>query len=80
MDQESSSNFNNNSNTHQSIEPPISDLHIQSLEENMVLDSVNESFHFISNDSDQENEGSLASDELEEASVETDDCSNVSSK
>ena len=47
MDQESSSNFNNNSNTHQSIEPAISDLHIQSLEENMVLDSANESFHFI---------------------------------
>ena len=38
MKQESTSNLNNNTNTYQSIENPVSDLHINYVEENMVLD------------------------------------------
>ena len=77
MDQESTSNLNNNTNTHQSIEIPVSDSHINYVEENMVLDSVNESFSIVS---EQEDEGSLDSNALEDTSVETHDYSNVSGK
>ena len=80
MGQESTSNLNNNTNTYQSIENPVSDSHINYVEENMVLDSVNASFHSISNGSEQEDEGSLDSNELEETSMETHDYSNVSGK
>ena len=79
MDQESTSNSNNNTNTYQSIEIPVSDSQINNLE-HMVLDSVNASFHSISNGSEQEDEGSLDSNELEDTSVETHDYSNVSGK
>ena len=77
MEQESTSNLNNNTNTYQSIENPVSDSHINYVEENMVLDSVNESFSIVS---EQEDEGSLDSNELEDTSVETHDYSNVSGK
>lgn len=77
MDQESTSNLNNNTNTYQSIENPVSDSHINYVEENMVLDSVNESFSIVS---EQEDEGSLDSNGLEDTSVETHDYSNVSGK
>ena len=77
MDQESTSNLNNNTNTYQSIEIPVSDSHINYVEENMVLDSVNESFSIVS---EQEDEGSLDSNALEDTSVETHDYSNVSGK
>ena len=77
MDQESTSNLNNNTNTYQSIENPVSDSHINYLEEHMVLDSVNESFSIVS---EQEDEGSLDSNALEDTSVETHDYSNVSGK
>ena len=76
MDQESTSNLNNNTNTHQSIEIPVSDSQINNLEQ-MVLDSVNESFSIVS---EQEDEGSLDSNALEDTSVETHDYSNVSGK
>ena len=78
MDQESTSNLNNNTNTYQSIENPVSDSQINNLE-HMVLPSENASFS-ISNGSEQEDEGSLDSNELEETSVETHDYSNVSGK
>ena len=77
MDQESTSNLNNNTNTCQSIENSVSDSHINYLEEHMVLDSVNESFSIVS---EQEDEGSLDSNALEDTSVETHDYSNVSGK
>ena len=77
MDQESTSNLNNNTNTYQSIENSVSDSHINYLEEHMVLDSVNESFSIVS---EQEDEGSLDSNALEDTSVETHDYSNVSGK
>ena len=80
MDQESTSNLNNNTNTYQSIENPVSDSHINYVEENMVLSSENASFHSISNGSEKEDEGSLDSNELEDTSVETHDYSNVSGK
>ena len=76
MDQESTSNSNNNTNTYQSIEIPVSDSQINNLE-HMVLDSVNESFSIVS---EQEDEGSLDSNALEDTSVETHDYSNVSGK
>ena len=79
MDQESASNLNNNSITHQSIEPQVNETHLNSLEEDMVLPSENASFS-ISNGSEQEDEGSLDSNELEDTSVETHDYSNVSGK
>ena len=80
MDQESASSLNNNSITHQSIEPQVNETHLNSLEEDMVLPSENASFHSISNGSEQEDEGSLDSNELEDTSVETHDYSNVSGK
>ena len=79
MDQESASNLNNNSITHQSIEPQVNETHLNSLEEDMVLPSENASFS-ISNGSEQEDEESLDSNELEDTSVETHDYSNVSGK
>ena len=79
MDQESTSNLNNNTNTYQSIEIPVSDSQINNLEEHMVLPSENASFS-ISNGSEQEDEGSLDSNGLEETSVKTHDFSNMSGK
>ena len=79
MEQESTSNLNNNTNTYQSIENSVSDSHINYVEENMVLDSVNSSFS-IPSGSEQEDEGSLDSNGLEDTSVETHDYSNVSGK
>ena len=58
----------------------MSDSHINYVEENMVLPSENVSFQSISNGSEQEDEGSLDSNELEETSMETHDYSNVSGK